>query len=283
MTDKEQIIIDGVDVKDCRRRIGKNSYCRYFKRLCSDNNVNCVWKQLARKTQECEAADYDYQKQLENTNKWIAECENLQQQLDQLRGENEELKKRLIQKDEVNMEHKPIYLDGVDVSGCSYGEIEKDILKCSCEYNVRSASMFCKDNPKCYYKQLKRKEKEYEELRQYHNKCCEEFENEKQKLIDKYNQFSKDFFIGKYCKKEYCELLKAKEQECEELENTLAFSRKCVRYNADVITSQQKDVDRYRKALEEIENFMNYEFSGQNEWVKTSILDIINKAKGEKG
>ena len=54
MTNKEQIIIDGVDVKDCRRRIGKNSYCRYFKRLWSDNNVNCVWKQLARKTQECE-------------------------------------------------------------------------------------------------------------------------------------------------------------------------------------------------------------------------------------
>lgn len=54
MTDKEQIIIDGVDVKNCRRRIGKNSYCRYFKRLCSENNFNCVWKQLARKTQECE-------------------------------------------------------------------------------------------------------------------------------------------------------------------------------------------------------------------------------------
>ena len=54
MTDKEQIIIDGVDVKNCRRRIGKNNYCRYFKRLCSENNFNCVWKQLARKTQECE-------------------------------------------------------------------------------------------------------------------------------------------------------------------------------------------------------------------------------------
>ena len=51
---KEQIIIDGVDVKNCRRRIGKNNYCRYFKRLCSENNFNCVWKQLARKTQECE-------------------------------------------------------------------------------------------------------------------------------------------------------------------------------------------------------------------------------------
>lgn len=67
------------------------------------------------------------------------------------------------------------------------------------------------------YLQLARKKQEYEELRQYHNKCCGEFENEKQNLIDKYNQFSKDFFIGKYCKKEYCDLLKAKEQECEEL------------------------------------------------------------------
>lgn len=29
-----EIIIDDVDVKDCTRRIGKNNYCRYFKRPC---------------------------------------------------------------------------------------------------------------------------------------------------------------------------------------------------------------------------------------------------------
>lgn len=57
-------------------------------------------------------------------------------------------------------------IDGVDVSGCSYGEIKEGIFKCSCEYNVRSASMFCKDNPNCYYKQLKRKEQKNEELKQ---------------------------------------------------------------------------------------------------------------------
>ena len=68
MTDKEQIIIDGVDVKNCRRRIGKNNYCRYFKRLCSENNFNCVWKQLARKTQiidEVEEVIKPYQEQIE--------------------------------------------------------------------------------------------------------------------------------------------------------------------------------------------------------------------------
>ena len=63
------------------------------------------------------------------------------------------------------MTDKHIIIDGIDVSGCSYGEIEKDIFKCSCEYNVRSASMFCKDNHNCYYKQLKHKEQECEEFR----------------------------------------------------------------------------------------------------------------------
>ena len=64
------------------------------------------------------------------------------------------------------MTDKQIIIDGVDVSGCNYGEIEKSIFKCSCEYNVCSASMFCEDNPDCYYKQLKRKEQECERLKE---------------------------------------------------------------------------------------------------------------------
>ena len=32
--------------------------------------------------QECEGLEFDYQKQLKNTNKWIVECENLQKQLE---------------------------------------------------------------------------------------------------------------------------------------------------------------------------------------------------------
>lgn len=50
----EEKIIDGVNVVGCRRRIGKNSYCRYFKRPCADNNFNCIWKQKARLEQENE-------------------------------------------------------------------------------------------------------------------------------------------------------------------------------------------------------------------------------------
>ena len=57
----EEKIIDGVDVAGCRRRIGKNSYCRYFKRPCADNNFNCIWKQKARLEQENEELKRKYE------------------------------------------------------------------------------------------------------------------------------------------------------------------------------------------------------------------------------
>ena len=46
-------IIDGVNVKGCKRRIGKDNYCRYYKIPCSENNYNCIWKKYLRKEQEC--------------------------------------------------------------------------------------------------------------------------------------------------------------------------------------------------------------------------------------
>lgn len=196
-----------------------------------------------------------------------------------------------------------IMIDGVDVSGCRYGEIEKDVFKCSCEYNVRSASMFCKDNPNCHYKLYKRKEQEYEELRQYHNKCCEEFEKEKQNLIDRYNQFSKDFFIGKYCKKEYCDLLKAKEQECEELKREIDLYKTWYRAKHDdirnLLGSYRKECEELKKikstlkkALDEIaehcekviKNLTTYDdVYDANISIEAlhNISDIINKAKGK--
>ena len=74
MTNKEQIIIDGVNVSECQdfyiSTVGNNKYCHcdcdntpYL--ACKDNQ-NCYFKQLARKTQECEKLksqvdeDYNY-------------------------------------------------------------------------------------------------------------------------------------------------------------------------------------------------------------------------------
>lgn len=60
MTDKEQIIVNGVDVNKCfhYEKENKEYTCRlnhtpFHYRLCEDC-PNCYFKQLARKTQECE-------------------------------------------------------------------------------------------------------------------------------------------------------------------------------------------------------------------------------------
>ena len=82
MTDK--IIIDGVDVKDCKRRIGKNSYCRYFKRPCADNNFNCIWKQHERLKEENENLKQQLEIDKNQINYFIEENEKQKEQIKQL-------------------------------------------------------------------------------------------------------------------------------------------------------------------------------------------------------
>lgn len=92
MTDK-QIIIDGADVSNCKRRIGKDNFCRYYKRPCAENNYNCIWKKYLRKEQECEKL----KKQLTlfmNGDYCKNGC-SLKQQLDQLKQTLTEIKKIL--------------------------------------------------------------------------------------------------------------------------------------------------------------------------------------------
>ena len=95
MTDK-QIIIDGVDIKDCKRRIGKDNFCRYYKRPCAENNYNCIWKKYLRKEQECEELK-EYEKSLLNViddlqktkNEWQEKYNDLGQDFDQLKRQHE--------------------------------------------------------------------------------------------------------------------------------------------------------------------------------------------------
>ena len=109
-------------------------------------------------------------------------------------------------------------IDDVDVSECKYFCLNQ--MGNNCLNHNRGFSINCNNN-NCYYKQFKRKQNELEELRQYHNKCCTEFEKEKQDLIDKYNQLSINFYNGDYCNTEHCSLLKSKEKKGERLEQTL--------------------------------------------------------------
>ena len=87
MTDKEQIMIDGVNVGGCKYLNTfsdcdgyhyycdladdiKNEYCEHYK--------GCYFKQLARKTQECG----ELKKQFETSEEWRIKAEGLNEKLD---------------------------------------------------------------------------------------------------------------------------------------------------------------------------------------------------------
>ena len=60
------------------------------------------------------------------------------------------------------MTDKQIIIDNIDVSGCDF-YIDSKNLEFNCKQTPQS--YFCKNQPNCYYKQLKRKEQECEELK----------------------------------------------------------------------------------------------------------------------
>lgn len=83
------------------------------------------------------------------------------------------------------MEHKPIYLDGVDVSECNFAILPKDSCPAKSRPYAREISCiackehntilnYCKNNPNCYFKQLSRKTQECEER---YRKALEEIES----------------------------------------------------------------------------------------------------------
>lgn len=57
----------------------------------------------------------------------------------------------------------PIVIDGVDVSGCEYC---LKMTKCRCTIQQDVYKCLCEENPNCYYKQLQRKEQDYEKVKQ---------------------------------------------------------------------------------------------------------------------
>lgn len=84
MTDK--IIIDGVDVSECRyfevKRYNDDIFCRKFALPCDlgqEPCTSCYYKQLARKTEECENNKIAYQNEL---NIYDKACADLKSELE---------------------------------------------------------------------------------------------------------------------------------------------------------------------------------------------------------
>ena len=78
------------------------------------------------------------------------------------------------------------------------------------------------------YKQLKAKDESYEELRQYHNKCCEDNAKELANWLDKFNQVSRDLYNGNFCNTEKCQQLANLKEENDRLRKRITTIFACL-------------------------------------------------------
>lgn len=131
------------------------------------------------------------------------------------------------------MADKEIIIDSVDISGCEFLWKEK-LPKKVC--NNGNLDCDCNSNPNCYFKQLKQKEQECEQL---------------------------------------------KEQLSIEQERYTTMRPHAIEL-ADTKLRLQKEVNKYKQALDEIEKYLDAQqkyFDGED---YHNLLDIINEAKGEQ-
>lgn len=136
MTDKEQIMIDGVDVleckhyeykslKDCEMRYPESGDCEIgllnylfngnldIEKYCKDN-PHCYFKQLTHKTQECESLKQEIEILQNNFDTATRDCN---EEIARLEQECEELKKKLreLELKNVTLQNRYQQLDGATI------------------------------------------------------------------------------------------------------------------------------------------------------------------------
>ena len=144
-------------------------------------------------------------------------------------------------------------IDGVDVSGCECFYINASHPK-RLECINPFCKDFCKDNPNCYYKQLKRKEQECEELT---SKCSQLKEENKElhSLIDliktdlmKSDMENDDLIVQNDKLEEENEKL---EKEIKDLEDLAKFKTKAIReLQQQIDTKEQRHTKKINVASE---------------------------------
>ena len=70
------------------------------------------------------------------------------------------------------MDFRKCVVNGVDIDECKYRYYSPSHVECKCEYTTRygyeiASYDFCRENPNCYFKQLKRKEQALNEVEKY--------------------------------------------------------------------------------------------------------------------
>lgn len=189
-----------------------------------------------------------------------------------------------------------IIIDGVDVSGCDFLIINRDKLLCRCiKFNSfgdivnpkNAENSNCQHNCNCYFKQHSRKTQE-----------CEQKEkeiNELHLIIDRLLEasgYDKNISTAEDFEDVYADinyklgLLDELKQECEELEKQLETSEKW-RIKAESLNENFELKNTcYRKALEEIEKYLQTQLDGFGNDVYemqksaiNNIRNIISRAK----
>ena len=128
------------------------------------------------------------------------------------------------------MTDKQTIIDGIDVSKCKY--FDSYCKECKAEYYTRYGYEIvnfnsCKDNPSCYFKQLKRE-------CQLSQEAMDNYVKLDNKRVKEYN--------------ELVDLYKTKEQECERLnEYSVGFARKCQKLELDVCHLKDKNYNLQRR------------------------------------
>ena len=267
MTDKEQIIINGVDVSECEYltyQLEEDGEYYWFCDIAPaggpdecEYKPECFYKralkQLARKTQECEQIKEKYEAlKLENEEGYeiVAELKQECEKLEDFRtlarevftfGDSDVDDENFIK---YLQEYSRSYEEAID----GYYRLT-DIT--GIDYTVHGGA-------------------DIEEI----IKQVTELKQEREELKEKLKR---------------------------EIKNTVDMERLAKSYGQDMLTYRQEkqieieefqtNIDRYRKALEEIEEVIKspcaedcvyYEPSRCYDCIKTSILDIISKAKGEE-
>ena len=129
MTDKERIMINGVDVSKCKHYrkciLPDNIGCKIDDFLCCDK-PNCYFKKLARKAQECESLNKrassleEIADDLQQRNHHLTqECEELKRKVELMMDcpdcKVDEYKKALEEIEKVCIEDTRIFADGTEV------------------------------------------------------------------------------------------------------------------------------------------------------------------------
>lgn len=209
-------------------------------------------------------------------------------------------------------------IDGISVSKCEFLRSVQDKQICHCiksglfgmiEFVENTKNKNCEENPDCYFKQLKRKEQEYEdykianaELEKENDELLKFKEMQEKELLklrgqlqakEQLEEIKKEFQVE--ClqdnitgKRTYRSLkvIKLKEELEEDFEETKEDLREC-EFDRNIA---QLEANKYKQALDEIDELIKSEScvpckeleeNSCDECHASIILDIINKAKKE--